>query len=89
MPPLVHLTRSPAGSPLEGESVATLRALIAERGARRLVVPLGVSLSTIERAASGGIVLRGSRALILAGLERMREGGALSPPAEQARRGGR
>jgi hypothetical protein len=68
---MVHVTRSPQGEPLDADTLATLRALIVERGARRLVVSLGVSHSTIERAASGGIILRGSRALILSGLQRL------------------
>ena len=71
------VTRSPTGDPLDAGTVEILRALIAEHGARRLVVPLGVSLTALERAAAGGRVLRGTRLLIASGLERMREAGEL------------
>lgn len=81
------VTRSPTGDPLDSDTLATLRALIVERGARRLVVPLGVSTTAIERAAAGGRVLRGTRALIAVGLEEMRKAGEIaeSPPSGKGR----
>lgn len=86
MSQVVHVIRSPQGDPLDAEILATLRALIAERGARRLVVPFGVSMSAIERAAAGSRVLRGTRALIVAGIERMRADDELPDVARLPRR---
>jgi hypothetical protein len=77
----ITVTRSPNGDPLDADTLAILRALVAERGARRLVTSLGVSLTAIERAAAGGRVLRGTRALIAAGLARMRLSGEFGPKA--------
>jgi hypothetical protein len=79
----ITIIRSPSGDPLDAETMATVRALIAERGARRLVYPLGVSVTAIDRAAAGGRVLRGTRVLIVAGLERMRATGELPPRGGQ------
>lgn len=79
-------TRSPGGVILDLETLALLRALIAERGARRLVEPFGVSVTALERAAAGGRVLRGTRALITAGLERLQAAGDLAPVVEPERR---
>jgi hypothetical protein len=67
-------TRSPGSVPLALSDVEALRELIALHGARRLVHPLGVSMGTIERAASGGLILRGSRVLIVEGLRMIRLG---------------
>lgn len=77
------VTRSPTGDPLDAGTVEILRALIAEHGSRRLVVPLGVSVTALERAASGGRVLRGTRLLIASGLQRMREAGELPDPGRE------
>ncbi len=85
----IIVTRSPTGDPLDADTLGTLRALVAERGARRLVYPLGVSVTALERAAAGGRVLRGTRALIAAGLERMRAAGELPDAAPWVRRGAR
>lgn len=74
------VTRSPAGDPLDAESLAALRALIVKRGARRLSVILGPSASALERAAAGARVLRGTREMIRAGLAR-----ALVPASEIGR----
>ena len=68
-------TRKPIGAPLDPGPLAELRARIVEHGARRLVMQLGVSLPAVERAASGGNVLRGTARLILDGLEKLRGDG--------------
>lgn len=65
--------RSPQGDPLDPDSMAALRALIAERGVRSLVVPLGVSITALTRAVAGMRVLAGTRALIRQGLAALRE----------------
>ena len=70
--------RSPSGEPLDPETLETLRALIAADGARRLVSRIGVSLTALERAASGGRVLRGTRTLIAIGIEHIRADRALA-----------
>lgn len=90
----IQVTRSPQGDPLDADTLAVLRALPAERGARRLTVPLGISIPAITRAAAGMHVLAGTRAMIRAGLECLREAGELPDapptpgPAAPLRRGG-
>jgi hypothetical protein len=84
----IHVVRSPQGDPLDAEALATLRALLAEQSARRLTVPLGVSVTALIRAAAGMRVLAGTRALIRAGLEMVRAAGEL-PELIPPRKGGR
>lgn len=67
----ISVIRSPQGDPLDAETLATLRALVAERGARRLSVVLGPSASALERAAAGARVLRGTREMIRSSLARL------------------
>jgi hypothetical protein len=57
--------------PLDGETVAALRDLIAERGSRRLACMLGVPRETLDRAALGVPILAGNRELLRRGLERL------------------
>jgi hypothetical protein len=63
---------SPLGGALSAETMRALRALIAERGAPALTGIFGASRSSIERAAAGGRVQRGTRELIRLGIERLR-----------------
>lgn len=72
----IHVLRSPQGEPLDGDTLRILRVLIAERGARRLLGPLGVSMTALTRAAAGMRVLAGTRLLIRQGLARLAAGGA-------------
>jgi hypothetical protein len=80
----VHFARSPQGDPLDAESVVVLQRLIDRRGVRSLVGSLGVSVTALTRAAAGLRVLAGTRALIVAGLERMRAAGEVPEPEAPA-----
>jgi hypothetical protein len=86
MNPAIGTSRSPSGDPLDPEILALLRALIAADGARRLVYRIGVSLTALERAASGGRVLRGTSTLIAIGIDRMRAEGELPKEATTPRK---
>jgi len=82
----IHLTRSPQGEPLDPETLAVLRALLAERSAGRLTVPLGISIPAIARAAAGMRILAGTRAMIHIGLDSMGAAGELPENAVPPRR---
>lgn len=65
-------SRSPHGSPLEAPTLADLRrALLEHGGARRLAPMLGTSAGSLERAAAGEHILRGTESLILVGLQKL------------------
>jgi hypothetical protein len=66
-----HL-RSPTGVALEPAEQEETRALLKRLGARRFAVLVGISAAACIRASSGLRVLPGTKALILAGLDRLR-----------------
>ena len=63
--------------PLNPESQAILRELLAGRSALRLAELLGVEHGAVARAAAGARLLAGTRRLILDGLDRLRASGEL------------
>jgi hypothetical protein len=64
--------------PLDQDGVAVLRQLIAEHGMRRLSRAMDLDPGALARAAAGQVLLAGTRALVTARLERLRETGELA-----------
>lgn len=72
-----HATSRKTTAPLDAPSVDFLRQLIATTGVVALASAIGVHRTSIERAAAGSPVLRGTAALIAAGLAGLAQNGGM------------
>ncbi len=71
-------TRPPTGTALDPETLTLLRRLLAgPRGAHEIAQMMEISDTALARAAAGARVHRGTRALILIALDRLRQQGGL------------